>query len=248
MRLLFATENFPPDVGGVQTYSWEVAHRLAARAEHLTVMAPDRPGAALVDATASVPVHRLPVRPGLFPLVLLPALPAWAWRTQPDVAVHAQWQTVGASVLARALFGRPRRIVCAAHGRELLFNPASAHPGLHAAYDHLRRILLHQVDAFLPVSHYTAGLLHEQGVPPRRTQVVPNGTDPDRFRPRDGAPLRERLGLTDRPLLLTVGRLVRRKGIDTVLRALPTIAEDCPDVGVRDCGGWPRPRPPRTHR
>jgi phosphatidylinositol alpha-1,6-mannosyltransferase len=239
MRLLFVTQDFPPDVGGIQTYSWEVAHRLAARAEHLTVMAPDRPDAAPVDATASVRVLRLPGRPDLFPLTLLPALPAQARQTQADIAVHAQWQTVGASVLARALFGRPRRIVCAAHGRELLFNPAAACPGLGAAYDHLRRILLRQVDAFLPVSHYTAGLLHEQGISPRHTHMVPNGTDPERFRPRDGTDLRRRLGLSDRPLLLTVGRLVRRKGIDTVLRTLPTIAEDCPDVAYVIAGTGP---------
>ncbi|PSQ74943.1 MAG: glycosyltransferase family 1 protein, partial [Bacteroidetes bacterium QH_6_63_17] len=40
MRLLFVTQDFPPDVGGIQTYSWEVAHRLADRVAHLTVMAP----------------------------------------------------------------------------------------------------------------------------------------------------------------------------------------------------------------
>jgi len=239
MRLLFVTQDFPPDVGGIQTYSWEVVCRLAGRVEALSVLAPDRPGATSVDRDAPFPVTRLPGRPDLLPLALLPVLPAWARRRQIDVAVHAQWQTVGASVLARALFGWPRRVVCAAHGRELLFNPASAWPGLGAAYDRLRRGLLRRVDAFLPVSHYTAGLLHERGVPPDRTHVVPNGTNPERFRPRDDTALRQRLGLSDGPLVLTVGRLVRRKGVDTVLRALPAIAEACPDVTYLIAGTGP---------
>ena len=239
MRLLFITQDFPPDIGGIQTYSWEVAHRFADRVAHLTVMAPDRPEAASVDRAASFPIVRLPGRSDLLPLFLLPTLPARARRMQADVAFHAQWQTVGASVLARALFDRPRRIVCAAHGRELLFNPATGYPGLGAAYDPLRRALLHQVDAFLPVSRYTAGLLHERGVPPGRTHVVPNGTDPDCFRPHDDTSLRQRLGLADRSLLLTVGRLVRRKGIDTVLRALPTIIQTCPDVAYVIAGTGP---------
>jgi phosphatidylinositol alpha-1,6-mannosyltransferase len=207
--------------------------------EHLAVVAPEQPGAASVDRTAPFPVIRLPGRSDLLPLSLLPVLPARAWQMHTDVALHAQWQTVGASILSRALFGCPRRIVCAAHGRELLFNPAAACPGLDAMYTHLRRTLLQQVDAFLPVSHYTAGLLHEQGVPPSRTHVVPNGTDPTRFRPHDGTQLRQHLDLTDPPLLLTVGRLVRRKGIDTVLRALPTIAQTHPDVAYVIAGTGP---------
>lgn len=239
MRLLFVTQDFPPDIGGIQTYSWEVAHRLADRVAHLTVMASDRPEAASVDRAASFPIVRLPGRSDLLPLFLLPTLPTRARRMQADVALHAQWQTVGASVLARALLGRPRRIVCAAHGRELLFNPATGYPGLGAAYDRLRQTLLHQVDVFLPVSHYTADLLHERGVPPGRTHVVPNGTDPDCFRPHDDTSLRQRLGLADRSLLLTVGRLVRRKGIDTVLRALPTVIQTCPDVAYVIAGTGP---------
>jgi phosphatidylinositol alpha-1,6-mannosyltransferase len=239
MRLLFVTQDFPPDIGGIQTYSWEVAHRLADRAEHLAVMAPEQPRASSVDRTAPFPVHRLPGRSSLLPLSLLPSLPARARRLRPHVAFHAQWQTVGASVLARSLFGWPRRIVCAAHGRELLFNPGTAYPGLGAGYRCLRQALLRQADTFVPVSEYTDGLLHERGVPPGRTRVVPNGTDPERFRPRDDTDLRRRLGLADRPLLLTVGRLVRRKGIDTVLRALPTLARTCPDVAYVIAGTGP---------
>ncbi len=239
MRLLFVTQDYPPDVGGIQTYSWEVTRRLAARGETLEVMAPRRPNAATVDRTVPFPVTRLPGRPDLLPLSLLPVLPFRARSLKADVAVHAQWQTVVASVLARALLGRPRRIICAAHGRELLFNPAPAGSGLDAEYDRFRQFLLHQVDTFLPVSRYTAGLLHDRGIPSHRVHVVPNGVDPDRFRPQDDTALRQRLGLSDRSLLLTVGRLVPRKGIDTVLRALPTIAEGCPDVTYVIAGTGP---------
>jgi phosphatidylinositol alpha-1,6-mannosyltransferase len=239
MRLLFVTQDFPPDVGGIQTYSWEVARRLAAQVEALEVMAPRRPDAESVDRTAPFPVTRVPGRSDLLPLSLLPFLPFRARSMQADVAFHAQWQTVGASVLSRAVFGWPHRIVCAAHGRELLFNPAPPSSGLDTEYERLRHFLLRQVDTVLPVSHYTAELLYDRGVPSSRVHVVPNGTDPERFRPQDGTPVRERLGLSDQPLLLTVGRLVPRKGIDTVLRALPTIAERCPDVAYVVAGSGP---------
>lgn len=239
MRLLFVTQDFPPDRGGIQTYSWEVARRLSDRVQALEVMAPRRPDTTSVDQTAPFPVTRLPGRPDLLPLPLLPILPFQARSLKADVAFHTQWQTVGASVLARAVFGWPHRIACAAHGRELLFNPAPPSSGLDTEYERLRRFLLRQVDTFFPVSQYTAELLHDRGLPWSRLHVVPNGTDPERFRPQDGTPLRERLGLSDQPLLLTVGRLVPRKGIDTVLRALPTIAERCPDVAYLVAGTGP---------
>ena len=239
MRLLFVTQDFPPDVGGIQTYSWEVATRLAERVEALEVIAPRRPSAAAVDRAAPVSVTRVPGRPDLLPVTGLPTVVRRAARLQPDASVHAQWQTVGAAALARGLTGYPRRIVCAAHGRELLFNPLSGLPGGEAAYDRLRRWALAQPDALLPVSRYTAGLLEDQGVPPRRLRVVPNGTNPTRFQPRGGTALRDRLGIGARPMLLTVGRLVPRKGIDTVLRALPQVAASVPAVQYVVAGTGP---------
>ena len=239
MRLLFVTQDFPPDVGGIQTYSWEVATRLAEWVEALEVIAPRRPSAAAIDQAAPVPITRVPGRPDWLPVTALPAVVRRSARLRPDVAVHAQWQTVGASVLARRLTGFPRRIACVAHGRELLFNPLSGLAGLGAAYDRIRRWALAQPDVLLPVSRYTARLLRDRGASGARLHVVPNGTDPDRFRPRRGTAVRDRLGIGARPLLLTVGRLVPRKGVDTVLRALPRIAMSVPDVQYVVAGTGP---------
>jgi len=239
MRLLFVTQDFPPEIGGIQTYSWELARRLSPKLSALEVVAPAHPDAAAVDRTAPFPITRVAGRPDLLPITGLPAVYRRARPLRADWAFHAQWQTVGASLLARRLTGWPRRVVCAAHGRELLFNPAAGVPGLRAAYDGLRRWLLRRVDRFVPVSRYTARLLHDEGVPPARTHVVSNGTDPDRFHPRDASALRDELGLSDRPLLLTVGRLVPRKGVDTVLRALPAVAQSLPDVAYVVVGTGP---------
>jgi phosphatidylinositol alpha-1,6-mannosyltransferase len=67
-------------------------------------------------------------------------------------------------------------------------------------------------------------------VPAGRIQVIHNGTDPARFYPTDASVLRHDLGLSDRKVLLTISRLVPRKGIDTVLRSLPQIAQSVPNV------------------
>lgn len=241
MRLLFVSQDFPPDVGGIQTYSWEIGRRLARRPGETVFLAPRRPGCDVVDRELDGPVYRLSVRPDLLPVAALASLPRIARRHRIEASFHAQWQTAGAALLSRRLTGYPKRIAVAAHGRELLFNPFGG--GLAGrGYDALRGLVLENVDLFLPVSHYTAGLLS----PWRREQdvrVVHNGTDPERFHPVNGQAFRERIGAGDRPLMLFVGRVVERKGIDTALAALERLRRAIPDVLFAIAGDGPaRPR------
>ena len=59
-----------------------------------------------------------------------------------------------------------------------------------------------------------------------RGHVVPNGIDTDRFRPGDRAAARAELDLDESPLLLSVGRLNREKGMDLAIRALASLGAD----------------------
>jgi glycosyltransferase involved in cell wall biosynthesis len=64
------------------------------------------------------------------------------------------------------------------------------------------------------------------GAPPDRTEVVPYGVDTGRFKPspEKRVELRARLGLpADAPLVVAAGRLVRKKGFEYVIDALPRI-------------------------
>lgn len=251
MRLLLVSQDFPPDVGGIETYASEMAKRLSDRCEKLVVVAPRRPGAEATDCALPFTVHRLPGRRDLLGLAALPVVPVLARRYRLSTALHAQWATVFASLLARRLTGFPRRIGVAAHGRELLFQP-SEWPPARRFYDDLRRRALGGADVLLPVSQYTADLLRTQGGPDGRITVVSNGTDPDRFFPdaEAGTAFRQQLGGgAHRPILLSVGRLVARKGVDTTLRALPRIADIFPEVMYLVAGAGPdRPRLERMAR
>jgi glycosyltransferase involved in cell wall biosynthesis len=88
--------------------------------------------------------------------------------------------------------------------------------------------LVHRLfDRFLTVSRFSADVL---GAPPARTQVIYGGADPRRFSPGPDA---------DRQGVLFVGRLTPHKGIDRLIRALPTGAA----LRVAGSGGHD-PRPP----
>ena len=63
MRVLFVSQDFPPDVGGIQTYSWEISRRLASRVEEAVVVAPRRPGSEIIDRELNSRVYRLSAHP-----------------------------------------------------------------------------------------------------------------------------------------------------------------------------------------
>src|SRR5690606_6695095 len=70
--------------------------------------------------------------------------------------------------------------------------------------------------------------LRSWGVDPARIRVVPCGVDPERFTPQGPCAPRG-----ERPRLVSLGRLVPRKGVDTVIRALPAV----PDAELLVAGG-----------
>jgi len=240
MRLLMVSYDFPPALGGIQTYAYELAQRLATPCDDFAVVAPEAAGAPSVDADLPFEVFRVNASFDSFPLRILPLLAST--RRRFDATFHTQWHTAGASVLTRRLGDAPR-VFAAAHGRELLFQPFNGHAVLNKGFDRFRTWTLRHADAVFPVSTYTASLVRNMGVPPERIEVVHNGTDPTLFRPHDARPLRDALGLNGHKVLMTIGRLVPRKGIDTVLHALPQVAHDVPDVQYLIGGHGPdRPR------
>lgn len=95
-----------------------------------------------------------------------------------------------------------------------------------------RSAALMQVSRVIAVSRFTeSALMRLTQVPQSRISLIPNGVDLARFVPRPRRPdLAARYGLEGRPVLLTVGRLCARKGIDRVIEALPALLARFPDL------------------
>jgi phosphatidylinositol alpha-1,6-mannosyltransferase len=73
----------------------------------------------------------------------------------------------------------------------------------------------------------------------RMAQLAP-GVDADTFTPgADGASVRDRYGLGDRPVVVCVSRLMPRKGQDVLVHALPAIRSRVPGAVLLLVGGGP---------
>jgi len=231
VRLLVVSQDFPPHVGGIQTYTLELARRLVQWCETLEVIAPTAPNSQELDATLPFRVHRIHSSTNALAVTAVPTILVRTRAARFDAALHAQWNTAGGSLLARRR-GHLQGVFVAAHGRELLLRPIARVPVAQRLYDAARRRVLHGADGIFAVSRYTAGLARDLGVDPGKIHVVPNGVDAARFDLPDAAErarrFRERHDLVGCPCFATVARLQPHKGIDTGIAALPALRRRVP--------------------
>lgn len=86
---------------------------------------------------------------------------------------------------------------------------------------------LSRTDRVITVSGALAQRAQALGIPVDRLRVQHNGVDGDRFRPRESAPLRTKLGFeAHQRLVVYLGNLVPEKGPDLLIRALAHLRPD----------------------
>jgi phosphatidylinositol alpha-1,6-mannosyltransferase len=230
-RTLLVTNDFPPRPGGIQQF----VHNLAVRqpAGSLVVYASTWKGAEKFDAEQPFEVVREPTG------MLLPT-PAVARRAAALAREHGcdrVWFGAAAplGLLADGLrrTAGVTRAVALTHGHEIGW---AALPG---ARQLLRRIARgNDVVTYLGEYQRTRldralhGLTHLERLAP--------GVDVAAFHPGvDGSAVRARHGLTDRPVIVCVSRLVPRKGQDMLIRALPAVRRRVPDSALLLVSGGP---------
>lgn len=229
-RYLVLTELFLPTKGGTAVWFDEVYRRLGGKEIHIVTA--DVPGAADYDRDHPNSIHRLSLKrvPWLKPESLLMYLrffftSLWLALTHRFDAIHAGRalpEGLVAWLVARLTF---RPVVIYAHGEELTgWGRGNKYKAMCFALRH--------ADVVIANSDFTRQTLIDMGVTPGRVEIINPGVDTARFRP--GLPfldLRGRLGISeDAKLLLSVGRLSRRKGFDTVINCLPALVHSGLDV------------------
>jgi glycogen synthase len=97
----------------------------------------------------------------------------------------------------------------------------------------IERRVYRRADRFVVLSRAFASVLHYQyGVPVERIFIVPGGVDADRYTvSATRRTARERLGLAqDRPLIVSVRRLIRRVGLEGLIDAMREVRRSAPEA------------------
>ena len=232
-RVLVVTNDFPPRVGGIQTFVRQLVGELPP--DQVVVRASAHPDATSYDAQQPFTVVRDPRA------MLLPTRAATR-RVARTLREHACTHVVyGASAPLGLMASSLRRAgavrqVAITHGHEVWW------AALPATRQALRRIG-DSVDVLTYVSDFTRRRITPALSEPaaRRFERLSPRVDRSVFHPgHDGSAVRRELGIpADALVAVSIGRLVRRKGQVDLVRAWPAVLEKFPDARLVVVGEGP---------
>ncbi len=226
MKHLLVTNDFPPKVGGIQSYLWELWRRLPP--EDFAVLTTPHPDAPAFDRAQPYRVERTRQK------VLLPT-PGLRRRIDALAAEIGAEAVVLDPALPLGLLGPALSVPYAlvVHGSELLGRLPVGSAAMGRVVRGARLVVA--------AGGYPASEARRVGgarTPP--VANVPPGVDPQRFRPltpAERASARERFGYGDDDLLVVgVSRLVPRKGFDVLIDAVARLAPDRPHLRLAIAG------------
>ncbi|WP_067782819.1 glycosyltransferase family 4 protein [Actinomyces vulturis] len=226
-QTLLITNDFPPVVGGIQSYLDDYTRRLDSEA--LTVLCSTPPGPDGVeagqewDAQAPFDVHRMKTS------MLLPTPDVAAQMRRIIEEKHIETVWFGAAAPMGLLGGAAKKagatkVIATTHGHEIGWGMV---PGGHAA---VKKIFA-DADVITYISQYTLSKLSKH-IGNKPVVHLPSGIDIDRFHPqgRKRLQLRKKYGIGEAPTAVCVSRLVPRKGQDALIEAWPRVVEQISDA------------------
>ena len=229
-RTLLVTNDFPPAVGGIQRTLGSLAQALPP--DRIAVLAPGMAGAAAFDRGAPFEVIRVGQR-------FLWPTPAVAERVREEIVRLGIDVVLFGDAMPLALLG-PRLAAAgtpylvAAHGFDYWLSTVPIAHGV------LRRMTARAAHVVVMCSEFIARRVRTAVPRDVPVSVLYPGADLERFAPDlPTADLRSGLGLDDRPSIVSVSRLVPRKGQDVLIRSMRAVQRRVPGAALVIVGTGP---------
>lgn len=230
------TQDFPPVDGGIAIFVQYICQELGRNDVRVEVLAQDVEGADDFDAAQSYTTHRYPGRGRLSSMAPIFRTMFYALKGHVNILFLGHMLStygLGAWLLWR-IFRVPYVILV--HGFDLV------EYWRQSRLDHLTSaLILKDATLIFANSEYTKSVvLGRFGGAEGKVTVINPGVDPDMFKPGlDTSAIKQKYGIGDDRVILTVGRLVPKKNHDHVLRALPEVLQKIPNLKYLIVGSGP---------
>lgn len=244
-RVLFLAESFHPVLGGGETHVRRLGASLVSRGHTATVITRrGEPSWPVDDEVDGIRVKRVPPtgpgRTGKYLMVPAATRAVLQEGRRHDVVV----------VRATRVLGLPGLVAARAVGRPAILQPeingelsgeaftwgwekGQALAPLVRAGTAVRNRWMRDADGFVAMSNLIRQEMMDAGVPRERIALIHHSVDTDRFSPaREGEreALRRTLGLPSGTLVVFTGRLLKGKGLETLLAAFAEVARSEPSA------------------
>ncbi|RLG12067.1 hypothetical protein DRN69_07080 [Candidatus Pacearchaeota archaeon] len=205
LNILFITRNFPPQVGGLENFSFHLFHSLSKMHK-----------LSLIKWSGSKKIL-----PAVFIYFLIKSYLILLLKK-----IDLVYLTDGVlSLLIPFLKIFKKPVAVTIHGLDITFN--------NYFYQLLIPYFLNKADKIICVSRATKKECLKRGVFPQKIEVIPNGINNEFFLKEDKKILKERfekrfnIEIKNKKIILSVGRLVERKGIHWFIKeVLPLILKN----------------------
>ncbi len=227
MNILAFSVSFPPVIGGIETFIYNICRQLAARGHRVRVLTETAEGHKSFDSNQEFQTRRFKRLPFLSSVLAIYHVVSSSFKERPDLLLLGHFGST--HLLGALLVKKVLRIpyVIMAHGTDI-----SAYLDGFTWIDRFfSKLVLRHSDIIIANSSATKKTIERYGYPPDKIYIVNPGVDSKKFIPlEDENIIKQKLGMIDRKVLLSVGRLVKRKGHENVIKALPEIIETVPSV------------------
>jgi phosphatidyl-myo-inositol dimannoside synthase len=229
LRIALLVDVFLPHAGGSRVYYYNLFHRMAAH-DDVQVLTTKIPGWEDFDAreeTSSFTIKRRfkPLRDMSY--LQLPKLAGTILHalsltmTRPDVLHCGDLYPPGLiGVMLKRLVGLPFVAYC--HGEDFTLTEARRHQ------PKIRNLIYRTADGVIANGAFAVDKLLAIGIPKERIFKITPGLDTDVFFPHPSDALRARYGLGDELVVMTVARVIPRKGHSRVIRAMAELGDAVP--------------------
>lgn len=226
MKILIVSVDFPPHTDGVSTVAHELATRLADRGEEVVVIGPKSRNDGDYDSRQKFRVIRTAFYESGY-LRFIPmffALPyaVMRYRIKMVIAMNIAYGGIISYIFFRWL---GFSYILWAYGYE--FAKFEANPLVRRLY-----IKIYENSLFVvAITNFVRERLIRFGVDPKKIVVIKPGTEPLKYYPvKVNSDFRRLYNLENKRIIMSVGRLIERKGIDMTIRALKNVREAFADT------------------